>query len=760
MSGGPWRLWSDVAVRGTGFPVQELLSLADPETARAALAADTPPEALRKSWERGIRRATAGLLDIAARDAFRAALLWQNPAAEENVNGWLRRHAADVTRSKDRRRREATLARYAQRYHTRNETIGFFGPSVWTRFDADVPFVALRPGPRLIARRTVCFEDWVIDALGAAVAADPVLRRRIAPARPIGVAVRGTLAVHADGSPHRLPPVDAAVLAAVDGGRTPRDIAVELRWRGVEGVSGEDDVCRALDRLVGLGLISWRPNVPVDRRPERALRAHLDKLPDSPGRERARAALDRLLALREEVAAADDRPVPLARALGRLDDAVEELTGVAAVRTRDERRFGRRAVYEDCTRDIEIVLGTGLRDALLPPLSLMLDSARWLTWRFGERVDALIGELYDQFADMTPGEGVPLGTLVGRLLERLADQSWAAPVLEEFQKSWSGILDWEPGTRRVQRESGELATAVAAAFAAPPPTWYGAAHHSPDVMIAAAGPEELRAGRFELVLGEVHLTMATLDNGAFTVTHPDPDRLLSEAEEALADRPRIVPRYPRSAKVSGRDYPTPELFSDRYWYLSFAPGNGERQVPRGRSIRLDSLTAERTGPSITVRLPSGQRLPVLDVIGELTQEALVNLFRPLPPAAHTPRVTIDRMVIAREKWRIPAQEVPVGSVSDEAAAFAGLRRWAESQGMPRFVFWRTAAGPKPVYLDFDSPLFVNDFLMAVRRARRLDDGTVEITEMRPDPHHVWLPDADGRLYTCELRLVAVDQSRS
>ncbi|GAA4727265.1 lantibiotic dehydratase [Phytohabitans rumicis] len=758
MSKPTWRLWDDLVLRGTGFPVQELLRLADPETARAALDPDNPPQRLRESWERGIRRTAAALLDLGESDAFRAALLWQNPAAVQNVTGWLRRHAGDTTRSRDRRRRESTLARYAQRYHARNETIGFFGPSVWTRFDEDVPVAELRPGPAVIAQRSVHFEDWVIDALAAAVATDPAVRHRIAAARVLGAGISGTLAVHPDGTPRRLPPLDAAVLAAVDGKRTARVITVDLRWRQVAGTPDEDDVHRALDRLAEFGLIRWRPNIPVDRRPERALRAFLGSLPDSPARERAHGALERLVAARDEVAAAGDRPAPLAAALARLDETVAELTGTAAVRARDERQFGRRAVYEDCARDIDVVLGAAVRDALLPPLSLVLDSARWLMWRLGGRLEALVGDLHDEFAAMTGGGGVPLATLVSRLLDRLSDPSWAAPAVAEFQKSWSEILAWAPGERRVRRESAELAAAAATWFAAPPAGWYGAAHHSPDVMIAAAGPEALRAGRFELVLGEVHLAMATLDNGVFTWTHPDPAKLLREAEAPLAGRPRVVPLYPRSPKVSGRDYPTPTLFSDRYWYLAFAPGNGERAAARGRSLALDALTAERTGGSVTVRLPSGQRLPVLDVVGELAQEAVVNLFRPLPPAAHTPRVTIDRLVFARERWRISCQEVPVGAVADEAAAFAALRRWAASRGMPRFVFWRAAAGTKPVYLDFDSPLFVNDFLAAVRQARRREDSVVDITEMHPDPEHVWLPDADGRLYTSELRLVAVDRA--
>ncbi|GAA0421696.1 hypothetical protein Acor_52340 [Acrocarpospora corrugata] len=756
MSNDAWRPWADVAVRSAGFPIHELLRLADPETAALALDPESSAERIHESWHRGIHRTSAHLLSMAEGDSFQAALLWQNPHAVEHVTGWLRRHAADTTRTRDRRRKEAKLTRYAQRYHARNETIGFFGPCTWTDFSDDVEVITAQPGPNLVAAREVHFEDWAIDALGTALAKDPAIRRRLAPARLAGVVVQGPLALYPDGSPCRLPSVDAAVLAAVDGTRTPRSLTAELRWQGFTGVTREDDVVAALERLLARGLIVWRPDVPVDPWPERALRRQLQALPESDGRAAALDALAQLEDARAAVADAADQPAGLAKAFTLLDQRMKQLTEAPAVRTKDQGHYGRRAVYEDCRRDVDVRLGAGLRSSLLPPLSLMLDSARWLTWRFGDHLESLIGELYDQFAGMTPGNGVPLGIIVNQFLDRISDPAWSAPLVEEFQKSWSDILSWRAGERRVRRDSAGLAVPVAAAFAAPPPLWYGAAQHSPDVMIAAAGLGELQAGRYEFVLGEIHLAMATLDNYAFTTAHPDPDRLRHAAEAGPADRPRVVPIYPRSPKVTGRNYPTPDLFSDRYWYLSFAPGNGARAVPRGRSLPLDELVAERTGTSITVRTRSGARMRVLDVVGELTQEVLVNLFQPLPPLPHTPRVTIDDLVVAREKWRLPAHTIPAGSGRDEPAAFAALRRWAETTGLPRFVFWRAAGRTKPVYLDFDSPLFVNDFLASVRQAR--GDGVVELTEMHPDPHHVWLPDADGHRYTCELRLVLADQS--
>jgi Lantibiotic dehydratase, N terminus len=597
-----WRPWPDVVVRGAGLPVADLLLLSDPDTAALAHEGGEPSARVRRSWLHGAERTSGRLLGLAADDRFRAALLWQNPRAIETVVDWLQRHERPYVRNQDRRRKEATLARYAQRYHARNETIGSFGPYSWATFDSEVKYAAVASGEKLIARRTVHFEDWAIDALAAALADAPEFRRRV-PAAPLtGVFVVKTLVIRPDGPPCRLPSTDAAVLAALDGTRGAREIAADLRWRGTSGIRGEQDVLDALERLKEAGLIVWRPEVPQDAWPERSLRDQLSRLAPE-----ALETLERLETGRRAVAAADGRPDRLSEAFALLDREMAELSGVPALRSKDQRRMGRRVVYEECERDVDVRLGSALEAELLPPISLLLTSARWLTWRFGICLEELIEGLYEQSAPASPGNGVSLGLLVSRFFERRLDRTWFAAAVEEFQDAWQDILRYETGVRRVKKTSSELADLVRTRFRSPPPTWYGAAYHSPDIMIAACGPDALRAGRFEFVLGELHLAMATIDSHTFAEFHPDPDRLLRTAEKGLARHPRVVPLYPRSNDFTGRDYPTPELYSDRYWYLSFGPANrpggtvsgafgpdrGTRRADHGTGRR--GRTAQRPG---------------------------------------------------------------------------------------------------------------------------------------------------------------------
>jgi hypothetical protein len=72
----------------------------------------------------------------------------------------------------------------------------------------------------------------------------------------------------------------------------------------------------------------------------------------------------------------------------------------------------------------------------------------------------------------------------------------------------------------------------------------------------------------------------------------------------------------------------------------------------------------------------------------------------------------------------------------------------------------TAAGEKPVYVDFDSPVSVSVLAKIVRRARSAADPAgqgVTVTEMLPEPDRLWLADAAGRRYTAELRVACVDR---
>jgi hypothetical protein len=122
---------------------------------------------------------------------------------------------------------------------------------------------------------------------------------------------------------------------------------------------------------------------------------------------------------------------------------------------------------------------------------------------------------------------------------------------------------------------------------------------------------------------------------------------------------------------------------------------------------------------------------------------------------HVPRLKIDDVIFQRETWRLTAPEVAKVKIGTER--FLRMRAWKEEKGLPRQVFVRYPAEPKPMHLDFDSPLSVEN---SVSHIRKMSLGErMSISEMLPLPEQMWLEDAQGRRYSSEFRLLAVDPVR-
>jgi hypothetical protein len=135
---------------------------------------------------------------------------------------------------------------------------------------------------------------------------------------------------------------------------------------------------------------------------------------------------------------------------------------------------------------------------------------------------------------------------------------------------------------------------------------------------------------------------------------------------------------------------------------------------------------------------------------------VANAFRPMAPAPHRPRVTIDTFVLARESWTFGATGTTWAFHKDERTRLALARAWRREHGLPERCFVSTPAEQKPVAVDFSSVTLVNILAKSVRRTAE-DGGAFSLSEMLPDIGELWLPDARDRRYTSELRIVAIDR---
>ncbi|MFD3483698.1 lantibiotic dehydratase [Streptomyces sp. NPDC058665] len=700
------------------------------------------------------------------------ALLWQNPRAVEEVVGRLRRHVRGESRSAgatgraarraERGRRFTTrlLGQYLQRYYTRNESVGFFGPLTWGTF-AGAPRMTLSVGPGLTDQQHVMFEDWAIHELGTVLSRRRDIRRHLPPAMAVGTTRMGRILLRRGGASRRLSPAEAAVLDLTDGRRTAAEIMAQI---GAE--DSALDVLDVLEALADDSVITWTFDVPVDLRPEAALARELAALPDARDTRDARDKLDELIATREEVGAAGTAG-ELAESLARADRTYTELTGQPANRSREQAEFGHRLFVGADRRAVDLTVGTQVLDELAGPLGLVLDSARWFCARIGAEADTWFAGAYRDLTPLFGPDNVPLDALIGRVDDRFWDAASCAHVRDELTARWERVLRPDPGARRMEYTTAELAGRAAEEFAAGPPAWYGGRHHSPDLMLAASGVDAVRRGDYLAVLGELHAGIVTADCHSMTMCAADPHTVVRRpAEAALEDGPpRFVPLHHRApGGPTGFDYPPPETFSPRYTYLSFGERTGARKPPVEPVLAREVTVGQTDGDGLTARLPDGRRLPLLTVLGEYLIFQTGSGFRVLPDLPHTPRITVDRLVVARERWRTPVGHLVPRPDMSARERYARVREVAEEIGLPRHSFWRYAGGGqgkpgtgqgKPLYLDTHSPLLTHVLVDTLTKGTTAG-GTVTFSEMLPDPDGLWLPDAAGRRYTSELRITVAD----
>ncbi|SCL60076.1 Lantibiotic dehydratase, C terminus [Micromonospora eburnea] len=754
-----WSIWNQSVLRSAGFPVSGANRLSDPELASAAdlaVAGKTSRDEFQAAYERAAGRLSEQIRLIARDPAFREAVAWQNRALIANC---VDKAAAGEPRNVRGRNHESTIASYWQRYCVKNDTVGFFGPVGWTHWSAGDAAVRVASGPRLLARRTTYLEVWAVDAVARALEQEPELLPWLPPRRVNSFDLVGRTLHRTNRPPVMLTEPEAELIGLCDGVRTAREITDEILWSGFPELPTEEAVFDLLVDLRERGLLHLGLEVSVSAYPERELIDRLGRVGDPAVREAVLGRLSRLLEARDAVTAAAGDEAALVAALDHAAEVFEDLAKVDAVRRPGQTYAGRTIMYEDTVRDVEVHFGAPLVDALAPPLTLLLQSARWFVAEAAREYRKVFDEAYERVRARSGDAPASLAAVVAAATPHLFFSLRELPgpvarVVEEFQRRWQEILRPPVGVRHHAVRAEEIADRVAEVFAAPEPAWAAAVHHAPDLMIAARGPEAMARGDYLLVLGELHLASNTVESRLFVEQHEDPTWLLRADEADHGDR-RVYLSSPKHWQaVNSRTYPPSALMSPRYTYWSLHPdagGTPAEPLPAAR------LVVERTDGELVVRTRDGnRRLDLLEVVGELLSAAVVNGFRPLPPAAHRPRVTIDRLVLARESWSIDATEISWASIKKEADRYLAARAWLTEQGLPERAFYKVPVEDKPLFVDFSSLVLVNLFAKAVRRTAEAPQTRFTVTEMLPDVDQTWLTGPDGAGYTAEVRIVAVD----
>lgn len=748
LPGTEWTIWRDAMLRTAGFPAAGLDRFAAPGCAAVAdsfLDGRASEQDLRAAHEAAMADESKAAADIAADQLFQEALTWQNPSARLALSVAAQDQPTGREKSRDkkkRRVREDAIALYWQRYCGKNDTIGFFGPVTWVRLDPGSPVAAeVCCGDRLVRDRRTGYEFWLLETYARLLAADPVVRPWLPAGLHPDLSLDGRLVLRPGQPAVELTAAEAGLLARCDG-QTPAIRIVAPARRA--------DELALLAGLVAKDVVWWGVDMPYNPRAEQVLRDTLAAIPDADVRQRAAAGLRRLDAARDAVSAAAGSPDELAAALGVLDAEFTAVTGEQPQHRQGQMYAGRRLCFEDTSRDIEVTFGRPVLEALAGPLSqVLLPVARWaaatLADAFGLAFRSLYEELrqpqastvpmsqfWDAAQDMFSGTGGPVDAVAAALAQR-----WNALF---------GLDRLAPGTHQVTVASADVAGRAAELFPSLRPRWPAARIHSPDLHICAASTEALNRDEFTIVLGELHIAWPTLDSAVFTDRHPDKASLLAAAAADIG--PQFRPLYPTwwpryTARIA------PDLgVTDYQLAFTHAPGADPARV-----LPVTALEVTDRDGALTAVARDGRCWPLLDVFALLVGWSGGDALKETSAGPHSPRVTVDRLVVARETWRTTIGASGL-TVADRLPEYLAARRLRRRLGLPDKLFAKLSTEIKPLYVDLTSPRYLSAFCTMLRSAQQKagDDVEIVFTEMLPGAADAWVPDSNGQRYFSELRI--------
>lgn len=750
LAGTQWSVWGTGLLRSAGFPASGSGRFGGPRAARAAQQADgtTGYDEFNAAYQADSAAEAAQLARTAADDRLRRAIAWQNRNMYQILDSLATGDHAKVKGSK-RRQRERALAMYWLRYCAKADTIGFFGPAAWISVGQASRAIECEPGLSITSDSRVFFERWMIAALGDWMAARPGARWWFPPMLRADVHLEGGQLLVPGRRTVRLHDDEVQTLLRADGSRNAEAITEALvheqQW---DPATARQRVERVLSQMLRRRIVAWDANIPVDVRAEDILRSRVAAVGDPDLSARFTAILGTLDRLREEIARAVSAE-ELVLALDQLDEYFTTVTGVSATREEGKAYAGRTLCYQDTLRDCRVYLGGEFLDRIARPLALVADAADWFGGRLAELVEREVAAMVR--AASARHEQVALSDVWPQVLALFWGDK-ALPVqtaTRELAEKWRAViaLPEDAGTCRVELSCADIGERARTEFATDARYAPHLAVHSPDLQVAAGSVEAVNAGDCTVVLGELHACLATLDLPFLDWTSTEGS--VRDRVNAAIAAPRLVPLLPVDwARNSGRLVPAPVGAGDRLIGFTRAPYDD-----RARIDAAVAITLTETDGTVTAATPDGRTWSIPELLGVPISVVAADAFKIGLDRPHTPRATLDGLVLFRETWRMPLSAVALPARPDRHADYLAVRRWIAECGLPDRAFAKFAGETKPSLLDFTSPTLVLSFANFVRRSLAHDaEAVVTLSEPLPVPEDSWLQDSAGERYVSELRL--------
>ena len=283
---------------------------------------------------------------------------------------------------------------------------------------------------------------------------------------------------------------------------------------------------------------------------------------------------------------------------------------------------------------------------------------------------------------------------------------------------------------------------------------------SADLQLAATAIEAIEHGDYQWILAELHPPIALLHHCMYW-SCPDKQTLGLALASTTFSRPNFHFGFFAADFTA---HTTVRVFDAMPELSNFVAS--QRANPKWKKISpadTEVYVDETTGDVCVRKIDNHEHL------GSFARGWVIPLgFHPFQfgVAPHTPRLRCGKVIVQRQSWTVRADELIPGNYTGVSSTLVlAIEKLRAEKNLPRFVYIRPteqalrrsgAEGrdkdTKPVFVDLESYLFLEIFYRWLVKA-----GEIEVTEMLPDPEHLFWKEPDGRR-SFELRTLVVPRS--
>ena len=283
---------------------------------------------------------------------------------------------------------------------------------------------------------------------------------------------------------------------------------------------------------------------------------------------------------------------------------------------------------------------------------------------------------------------------------------------------------------------------------------------SADLQLAATSLEAIEHGDYQWILAELHPPIALLHHCMYW-SCPDKQTLGLALASTTFSRPNFHFGFFAADFTA---HTTVRVFDAMPELSNFVAS--QRANPKRKKISPadTEVYVDETAGDVCVR-----KIDNHEHLGSFARAWVIPLgFHPFQfgVAPHTPRLRCGKVIVQRQSWTVRADELIPGNYTGVSPNLVlAIEKLRAKKNLPRFVYIRPteqalrrsgAEGrdkdTKPVFVDLESYLFLEIFYRWLVKA-----GEIEVSEMLPDPEHLFWKEPDGR-HSFELRTLVVPLS--